>query len=88
MSNGNGSRNSYHDTIYIDGEYGKTLRRRDEDADVGNRKLGMIAAFSGTVEYDGDEYSGLVKVGVDETEGFMAKMWDSGINFRVYNFQK
>ena len=88
VSNSGGSRNKYHDKIYVEGEYGKTLRRRDEDADVGNRKLGVIVGFSGEVEYEGEEYGGLVSVGVGETESFLEALWNEGVDFRVYNFQK
>lgn len=88
MSNGGGGRNKYDDAIYVEGEYGKTLRRRDETPDVGNRKLGMIVGFSGEVEYDGEEYGGLVSVGAGETESFLEALWAEGVDFRVYNFRQ
>ena len=82
------TRRTYEEAIHVDGEFGKTLVRRTETADVGYRKLAMVVVMSGTATYEGEQYSGRVKVGADVGSDFLQALMTSGVNFRVYNFYK
>lgn len=76
----------YKQQIHLQGEYGTTLVRRTDPPDVGFGKLGVVVAVDSTVEFDGDEYSGAVKVASGEIHSFIESAIESGADMRVYNF--
>lgn len=86
-SSGSSSGRTRYDTqIHVKGEFGTTLYRRDDEADLGSGTVDKVVTFDGAVDYKSDAIVGPVSLTETEAEAFIDSIDGRVDEYEVHDF--
>jgi len=81
------TRKQYEQQIHVQGQYGTSTYRRDDDADIGVGSVDVVVDFDGAVDYNDDAFVGPVSLTDAESDAFIDDIDGRVDEYSVHTFE-